>query len=121
MYICTPGGKRRPLDQDLTELVARLMPVAREIGDDAYLNFLQPVSGFETGASWQRRIYRESGNWKALMNQMSTRLALELDGDHDAKDKSETHREAPTTRAAPRYENGRKNEWPIEVHVGDSI
>ncbi len=33
MYIRTPAGKRRPLAKDVSELVDRLMPIAREMGD----------------------------------------------------------------------------------------
>ena len=79
MYIRTPSGKRRALVQDLSDLIDRLMPIAREFGDDKYLAGLQPVAKLETGADQQRRHYREVGNWKALVDFMSKRLLQDLE------------------------------------------
>jgi carboxylate-amine ligase len=80
MYIRTPGGKRRPLSQDLSELLERLMPVARESGDDRFLAALQPVEQIEPGADRQRRLFREVGNWKAVIDDMARRFFAEVDG-----------------------------------------
>ena len=79
MYIRTPSGKRRPLVKDLSDLIDRLMPIAREFGDDKYLTSLQPVSKLDTGADQQRRHYRETGNWKALVDFMSKQLLHDLE------------------------------------------
>jgi carboxylate-amine ligase len=79
MYIRTPGGKRRPLANDLADLIGRLTPIARESGDHGYLAALQPVQQLETGADRQRRLYREAGNWKALADDLIARLSQELD------------------------------------------
>ncbi|MGE0758574.1 MAG: YbdK family carboxylate-amine ligase [Pirellulaceae bacterium] len=79
MYIRTPGGKRRPLAHDVNELISRLLPFARETGDATYLGALQPVEKFESGAAWQRRVFRESGDWRELMRQLTARLANDLD------------------------------------------
>lgn len=81
MYIRTPAGKRRALAHDLAELIDRLMPIARESDDHVYLAALQPIPRFESGAARQRRLYRESGNWKALTSDMTRRLSEELDGE----------------------------------------
>jgi carboxylate-amine ligase len=80
MYIRTPSGKRRPLAHDLAELINRLIPIARETGDYPFLAALLPIEQFETGAERQRRLYRESGSWKALIDDMTGRLAEELRG-----------------------------------------
>ena len=80
MYIRTPSGKRRPLVKDLSDLIERLMPIAREYGDDKYLASLQPVSKLDTGADQERRHYRETGNWKALVDFMSNQLLHDLNG-----------------------------------------
>jgi glutamate---cysteine ligase / carboxylate-amine ligase len=77
--IRSPGGKRQPLAEDLSELFERLLPVAHEIGDDAFLTALQPLDRFESGADRQRRLYRDAGNWKVVIDDMKGRLAQELD------------------------------------------
>jgi gamma-glutamyl:cysteine ligase YbdK (ATP-grasp superfamily) len=78
-YIRTPGGKRRPLRHDLNELIHRVMPIARESGDDKYLAALQPVEKYEIGADRQRHRYRDSGNWKAVTDDMIRSLSEELE------------------------------------------
>ncbi|HXY34914.1 MAG TPA: YbdK family carboxylate-amine ligase [Planctomycetaceae bacterium] len=89
MYIRTPAGKRRPLRQDLNELLARLMPVARESGDDVFLAKLLPLDKFEAGADRQRRLCRESGNPRTVIDDMVASLSSELDS-AVAPDKSPT-------------------------------
>jgi carboxylate-amine ligase len=79
MYIRTPGGKRRPLDHDIGELIHRLLPIARESGDERFLKSLLPVEQIESGADHQRQLYRDAGNWKALTDDMTRRLSDELD------------------------------------------
>lgn len=79
MYIRTPSGKRRLLAQDLSDLIDRLMPIAKENGDDKYLAQLQPVAKIETGSDRERRIFRESGNWKGLTDWMSAQLLHDLE------------------------------------------
>jgi hypothetical protein len=79
MYIRTPAGKRRPLKQDLNELLHRLLPIARETGDDVFLATLLPLENFESGADRQRRLYRESGNPRPLIDDMIASLSAELD------------------------------------------
>jgi glutamate---cysteine ligase / carboxylate-amine ligase len=82
MYIRSPSGKRAPLAQDLTDLIGRLSPIARESGDYPFLAALLPVDKFESGADRQRRLYRETGSWPALVDDMTTRLAEELKNAH---------------------------------------
>jgi carboxylate-amine ligase len=79
MYIRTPRGKRRPLKHDLAELIDRLLPVARDLGDEKYLAELRPLEKIETGAERQRRHYRENGNWKALAEYLVGQLAQDLE------------------------------------------
>jgi carboxylate-amine ligase len=85
MYIRTPSGKRRPLVKDLSDLIDRLMPIAREFGDDKYLASLQPVGKIETGSERQRRHFRETGNWKGLTDFMSKQLLDDLENANQAK------------------------------------
>jgi gamma-glutamyl:cysteine ligase YbdK (ATP-grasp superfamily) len=82
MYIRTPSGKRAPLSQELAAVVERMMPVARESGEHSFLSVLSPADRFESGADRQRRLYRETGSWTALVDDMTTRLAEELKTTH---------------------------------------
>src|SRR5579864_1546717 len=50
MCIRTPRGKKRRLDQDVADLVTRLLPIAKESGDHSFLAALQPLDKFESGA-----------------------------------------------------------------------
>lgn len=77
-YIRTPSGKKRSLAHDVKELIERLLPVAKESGDDRYIRALLPLDSFETGAERQRRLYRQSGSWEVLMKDMMTRFSEEL-------------------------------------------
>ena len=79
-YIRTPSGKRRPLVYDLAQSIERLLPVAREAGSERYLTGLKPVENLETGADWQRRRYREVGNWKSVLGDMVALLLKDLEG-----------------------------------------
>jgi carboxylate-amine ligase len=82
--ILSPGGKRQPLAQGLAELLERLGPIARETGDDPFLAALGPPERFESGAERQRRLYREAGDWKAVVADMRQRLAQELEAAPDS-------------------------------------
>lgn len=77
-YLRTPSGKRRSLGHDTAELIERLLPVARESGDDRFLRQLLPIEKLEIGADLQRRTYRETGDWRTLMQGLRCRLADEL-------------------------------------------
>jgi carboxylate-amine ligase len=83
IYVRTPSGKRRPLAKDLADLIDRLMPIAREFGDDKYLASLQPVHKLETGADQQRRHYRDTGNWKSLVDFMVKQMLQDLETHSD--------------------------------------
>jgi carboxylate-amine ligase len=78
-YVRTPSGKRRALVSDVAELVERLLPIAREVGDEPYLAALKPVDKLETGAERQRRFFRETGNWKSLVDDMARQLREDLE------------------------------------------
>ena len=79
MYIRTPSGKRRGLAHDCAELIERLMPIARDAGDDRYLSGFKPLDKFETGADRERRRYREVGNWKGLVDDAAAQLVQDLE------------------------------------------
>src|SRR5262245_56052023 len=52
MYIRTPSGKRRQLGQEVADLIERLMPIARELGEHT---FLMPFQSLERFRSEERR------------------------------------------------------------------
>lgn len=78
MYLRTPSGKRRSLAQDLSELIEKLMPFSAEYGDERFLRAIRPREGSETGAERLRRIFRETGEWKSLTDDMTQRWEQEL-------------------------------------------
>jgi carboxylate-amine ligase len=77
-FVRTPSGKRRGLAQDTAELVEKLLPIARERGDDKYLAAFRNLDKHETGADRQRKHFREHGDWKALSMHLSDELARDL-------------------------------------------
>lgn len=79
MCIRTPGGKKRQLGQDVGDLIKRLEPIARETGDHPFLAALEPSDKFESGAARQRRVYRESGNWKAVIDDLKASFSEGLE------------------------------------------
>jgi len=68
VYIRAPSGKRRGLMQECGDLIERVMPIARESLDHSFLNVFKPMDRFENGAARQRRLYREHGSWKTLID-----------------------------------------------------
>jgi carboxylate-amine ligase len=84
IYIRTPGGKRRPLAYDLSEVLERLVPVAKESGDVGFLASLKPVDKLVNGAARQRELYRAKGDWKSLIDAMVKQLQRDL-ADTDAE------------------------------------
>lgn len=79
MYVRTPSGKRRLLSKDIAEQIERLRPIAQDLGDHRFLESLRPVEDSEAGSTRQRRIYRETGNWRSVIEDMTFRLSQELD------------------------------------------
>lgn len=78
MHIRTPSGKRRILSHDLSDVIERLRPIAQETEDWPFLTAVRPGDQFETSADRQRRLFRENGNWKSLIEDMTRRWAEEL-------------------------------------------
>jgi len=97
LYLRTPSGKRRGLAHDVAELIERLLPVARDLGDAKYLVALKPVDKLSTGADRHRQSYREKGNWKALVEDMTGQFLADLEGCEVPK--SELTRPAPQVRS----------------------
>lgn len=78
MYIRTPAGKRQGLRRDTAELVKRLMPIARESDEHSFLQMLGPIETFESGAKRQRRVFREVGKAKAVIDDLREQFVHDL-------------------------------------------
>ena len=76
-YIATPTGKRRALRKEIEERIEKLLPIAREAGEEHYLARLKPVDDWENGAVKQRRVYREAGGWQGLAQAFTASLEAE--------------------------------------------
>jgi carboxylate-amine ligase len=74
-----PGGERRTLADDTARLLERLLPVARRAGEAGFLGPLLPVDRFEPGAARLRHLFRQTGSWQAVVDDMRCRWALELE------------------------------------------
>ncbi|MBI3466014.1 MAG: YbdK family carboxylate-amine ligase [Planctomycetes bacterium] len=94
-FIRTPGGKRGPLVRAVEEMIHRLEPIAHEYGDDPFLTPLRSLDHFESGAQRQRRLFREKGDWKVLIGDMTERLKEELNPSRRAA--GTTHVPSPGT------------------------
>jgi hypothetical protein len=69
---------RRPRAREVRALLGRLLPIARDTGDEPFLAPLLSPESFETGSGRQRRVYRETGSWRAVMGDLSGGLDAEL-------------------------------------------
>jgi carboxylate-amine ligase len=78
VYLRTSAGKRRSLRQELEDLVARMRPIAVELGDERQLLRLVPVGRMESGAERQRRLLRETGDWLEVTRDAIARLDRDL-------------------------------------------
>ncbi|HWG43375.1 MAG TPA: YbdK family carboxylate-amine ligase [Gemmataceae bacterium] len=77
--IRTPGGKRRGLTEDVARLLEQMRPTAAETGDADFLASLQSQEKLETGSDRLRGLYRETGDWRALIEEMKTPWVRELE------------------------------------------
>jgi len=77
--IRTPGSKRHELAEDVAQLLDQLLPVSRETGDAEFLASLQADVGLGSGADRLRQLYRETGDWQALIREMTEPWGRELE------------------------------------------
>src|SRR5262249_45936811 len=85
MCIPAPGGTKRQLAQDAADLITRLLPIAQETGDHPFLAVFGPIEKFESGAARQRRIYREAGNWRAVVYDLKLAFTEGLEGKQEGR------------------------------------
>jgi carboxylate-amine ligase len=68
--IRAPGMERVTVVDDVARLMERLAPVIEKSEDCLLLRSLQDVDQLETGTERQRRTYRETGSWRAVLDEM---------------------------------------------------
>jgi glutamate---cysteine ligase / carboxylate-amine ligase len=93
-----PNEERRTLADDAAQLLAELRPTAEAIGELQFLRLLEPVDQLDTGAERQRRIYRQTGQWKPIVDDAQKRWRQDLE-QHAAAAKPASGAATPT--AAP--------------------
>lgn len=74
-----PGRPKCTLADDTAELIDRLMPVGKAAGEAEFLDMLKPVDIHDTGAERQRRLYRQTGSWTTVIEEMKGRWVQEVE------------------------------------------
>jgi carboxylate-amine ligase len=64
-----PENDPVPLADDLSRLVSRLSGLAAEWDELEYLQALEPLDRFKTGAEEQRAVFRRTGRWQAVVEE----------------------------------------------------
>lgn len=77
-FIHPGAAARQTLADRVGALLAEIGPVARDLGDEGLLAPLDPIEDFESGASRQRRLYRQTGEWTAIVEDAVDALAERL-------------------------------------------
>jgi len=72
-----PGRERLSLADDTASLLDRLTPVARDLGDGAFLGPLQACF-LESAADHQRSLLRRTGRWQTVVRDNVERLAQDI-------------------------------------------
>jgi carboxylate-amine ligase len=77
--IRTPGRNRLTLAADIVRLLDQLQPGARGTGDADFLNSLRAEEPLRAGAEHQRRVYRGTGDWRRVIDEMRLARSAELE------------------------------------------
>jgi carboxylate-amine ligase len=72
------GESRNSIRNDCRRLIDSLTPLAEKLGEAGYLRSIYPDVNFETGAERQRRVFRQSGSWRAVVDDMRRHWVAEL-------------------------------------------
>jgi carboxylate-amine ligase len=78
------GAERRTLRDDCSHLIDQLTPVSRSLGDDHFLKQLRTSRPLACGADKQRQIYRQHGQWQAVVDHLKTAWVSEVQGFSDS-------------------------------------
>jgi carboxylate-amine ligase len=80
------GAARDSIRNDCQGLIDSLIPLAEELGEAEFMRAINPDVNFETGAERQRRVFRQSGSWRAVVDDMRRHWAAELVRAHSEPD-----------------------------------
>jgi carboxylate-amine ligase len=94
-----PDEPRKTLADDAADLLTALRPVAEPIGEAGFLRTLEPVDQLDTGAERQRRTYRQTGQWKAIVDDAGNRWRQDLE--HHVAAAKQTSSQGKPGGAAP--------------------
>lgn len=75
--VCQPGREPGTIAVDMETLLERLAPVARAAGEEEFLRVIAPAR-LDCGADCQRRLFRRTGNWRAVVDDMRNRWTSSL-------------------------------------------
>jgi carboxylate-amine ligase len=73
-----PGTQRVVLADDVAALLERLAPVIARTTDGPFLRAIADVDRLETGTDRQRRIFRQTGQWRTVLDEMTRSWTDEL-------------------------------------------
>jgi carboxylate-amine ligase len=110
-----PGSGRRSIASDVSLLIRDLGGIARELVEREFLSAVDPGRAAETGAERQRRIYRQSGSWQAVAEDMRSRWLPELETNYAFEPP------APAPPARPASSLPAVEGHPVEPAVADYI
>jgi glutamate---cysteine ligase / carboxylate-amine ligase len=74
-----PGMEPVTIADDLAALMDRLQPRLAKSEDQPFLQAVRGIDHFETGTERQRKTYRETGNWRAVLDEMVRGWTEELE------------------------------------------
>ncbi len=72
-----PQGRRLPLKEHTADLLHDVLPVARDFGERQFLEPFLVLDSFETSAEHLRRVYRQTGDWQSVIQQMKGGLQID--------------------------------------------
>ncbi len=114
-----PGEPRVDLRSATVSLIDRLLPLAEELDEANFLKTIHPGLPFETGAERQRRIYRQSGSWHAVVDDLKNHWIEDLEQTAGTLAADSSHaKSAGYRRRARRAVNGQASPRPRRLAGG---
>jgi carboxylate-amine ligase len=73
------AGPRETLEAQIRRLITDIRPFAEDAGEERYLQPFLNVETYETNSERLRRIYRQAGAWRPVLDEMRSRWVQELE------------------------------------------
>lgn len=77
--VLQPEGPRQSLLEHTQQMLQAVLPIAEQAGEEEYLRPFLALDSFESGADRLRRLYRQTGNWRTVIDEMTSRWSRELE------------------------------------------